>query len=82
MHSHPTEPLLHSNTPESLAYRDLLLSQPLYPDEPGRNLGLSFEGDKTTAQERKGHWEKEVKRKLRWLKLVKGVLEVLFGKCH
>ena len=79
--SHPTEPLLISSTSESIAYRDLLSRQPNHPDglEVGQDLGLSFEGDEITPEERKWRQVRQVKRQLRWLKVARGALEVLFG---
>jgi hypothetical protein len=81
-HSHPTEPLLHASTSESIAYRDLLSRQPEHPDGPqaGWNLGLNFEGDPTTIQERKIHQEKSLRRRLRRFRIGKAILEFVFGE--
>jgi hypothetical protein len=85
-HSHPTEPLLHSGTSESVAYLDLLSRQPVYPHgpQPTHSRSLSLDGDPATMRERKGYWERTVKRRLRRLKLWKGSLELVLGVfyCH
>ncbi|KAJ6554367.1 hypothetical protein B0H19DRAFT_1071770 [Mycena capillaripes] len=76
--SHPTQPLLHSSTSESVAYLDLLSRQPNHPNAPrGSPMGLSFDGDPTTMRERKGYLEKVVRRRLRRLKAMMAVLEVI-----
>ncbi|KAF9463498.1 hypothetical protein BDZ94DRAFT_1258957 [Collybia nuda] len=56
-HSHPTEPLLHSETSESVAYLDLLSRQPVYPHgpQPPHSRSISFDGDPLTMRERKGY---------------------------
>jgi hypothetical protein len=78
--SHPTQPLLHSSTSESVAYLDLLSRQPNHPNAPrGSPMGLSFDGDPTTMRERKGYLEKTVRRRLRRLKAMIAVLEVIIG---
>ncbi|KAJ6626009.1 hypothetical protein B0H10DRAFT_569334 [Mycena sp. CBHHK59/15] len=60
--SHPTQPLLHSSTSESVAYLDLLSRQPTHPNTPrGSPMALSFDGDPTTVRERKGYLEKIVR---------------------
>ncbi|KAJ7703972.1 hypothetical protein B0H17DRAFT_39737 [Mycena rosella] len=78
-HSHPTQPLLHSSTSESVAYLDLLSHQPTHPNAAGRGapLGLSFAGDPTTLRERKGAADYTLRRRLRRLKLAIAVLEFL-----
>jgi len=78
---HPTEPLLVSTTSESLAYQDLLSRQPTHPSgpQPGWDLGFNFEGDQTTMQERKGHRDQGVRRRIKRLRLAKGVLELVMG---
>ncbi|KAJ7459447.1 hypothetical protein B0H11DRAFT_1817456, partial [Mycena galericulata] len=74
--SHPSQPLLP--TSESVAYLDLLSHQPTHPNDPrGSPMGLSFEGDPTTMRERKGYADKVVRRRLRRLKVVMAVLEVI-----
>ncbi|KAJ7038875.1 hypothetical protein C8F04DRAFT_950626 [Mycena alexandri] len=79
-HSHPTQPLLHSSTSESVAYLDLLSRQPTHPNAPrGSAMGLSFDGDPTTVRERKGYVEKVVRRRLRRLKIMMAVLEVVMA---
>jgi len=79
--SHPTEPLLRSTTSESLAYLDLLSRQPTHPDGPqaGWDLGLNFEGDQTTMQERKVYHDKSMRRRIRRLRLAKSILELVMG---
>ena len=81
---HPTEPLLVSTTSESLAYQDLLSRQPTHPSgpQPGWDLGCNFEGDQTTMQERKGHRDQGVRRRIKRLRLAKGVLELVMGECE
>jgi hypothetical protein len=81
---HPTEPLLVSTTSESLAYQDLLSRQPTHPSgpQPGWDLGFNFEGDQTTMQERKGHRDQGVRRRIKRLRLAKGVLELVMGECE
>ncbi|KAA1474093.1 hypothetical protein DENSPDRAFT_840636 [Dentipellis sp. KUC8613] len=80
-HSHPTEPLLHSSSFDSYAYQDLLSRQPLHPDGPraGWDLGLNLDGDPVTSREKKGYWEKITRKRLRRLRTIKGVLELLIG---
>ncbi|KAF7369737.1 hypothetical protein MVEN_00305300 [Mycena venus] len=76
--SHPTQPLLHSSTSESVAYLDLLSRQPNHPNAPrGSAMGLSFDGDPTTMRERKGYLEKVVRKRLRRLKAIMAVLGVI-----
>ncbi|KAK7055563.1 hypothetical protein R3P38DRAFT_2847836 [Favolaschia claudopus] len=78
--SHPTQPLLHSSTSESVAYMDLLSRQPNHPTHPrGSAMELSFDGDPTTVRERKGYFEKVVRRRLRRLKAGIAVLEVIIA---
>ncbi|KAJ6492815.1 hypothetical protein C8R47DRAFT_422615 [Mycena vitilis] len=78
--SHPTQPLLHSSTSESVAYLDLLSRQPDHPNAPrGSPRGLSFGGDPTTMRERKGFMEQIVRRRLRRLKATMAVLEVIMA---
>lgn len=79
--SHTTQPLLHSSTSESVAYLDLLSRQPTHPNAPrGSPLGLSFSGDPTTMRERKGYADRIVRRRLRRLKAMMAVLEVIMGE--
>ncbi|KAJ7123691.1 hypothetical protein C8R44DRAFT_735326 [Mycena epipterygia] len=76
--SHTTQPLLHSSTSESVAYLDLLSRQPTHPNAPrGSTPGLSFGGDPTTMRERKGYTDRIVRRRLRRLKAMMAVLEVI-----
>ncbi|KAF7308031.1 hypothetical protein MKEN_01165300 [Mycena kentingensis (nom. inval.)] len=78
--SHPTQPLLHSATSESVAYMDLLSRQPTHPSLPrsqGAPSGLSFDGDPTTMRERKDMQERVVRRRLRRLRRMTAVLEVI-----
>jgi hypothetical protein len=77
--SHPTQPLLHSSTSESVAYLDLLSRQPTHPNTLRSVAGLSFDGDPTTMRERKVHTEKVVKRRLRRLKVITTILEVVLS---
>jgi len=79
--SHPTEPLLHSSTSESIAYRDLLSRQPAHPNGPraGWDIGLDFSGDPTTLRERKIYRERLLRKRLRRLRLGKAVLELVLG---
>ncbi|KAF8064334.1 hypothetical protein FPV67DRAFT_1504536 [Lyophyllum atratum] len=79
--SHPTEPLLHSNTSESVAYLDLLSRQPTHPSGPRTTwtTSLSLDGDPVSTRERKGYREHFVKKQLRRLKLYKGSLEIIMG---
>lgn len=80
--SHPTEPLLHPDTSGSLAYADLLSRQPTHPRGPQRgwDMGLSLVGDPPTLSERREAWTRAVKKRLRRLHLMKGVLELLMGE--
>ncbi|KAK0440060.1 hypothetical protein EV421DRAFT_1712847 [Armillaria borealis] len=68
-HSHPTEPLLDPSYSGS-AYLDLLERQPAHPrgPSPGWDMGLSLD-DIPTLGERRGYWEKAVRRRLKVLKL-------------
>jgi hypothetical protein len=78
--SHPTEPLLHPDTSGFLPYADMLSRQPTHPKQSGWNLGLSLDGDPPTLKEREDNWQQAVKRRLKWLSLIKGTLEVLMGE--
>ncbi|KII90062.1 hypothetical protein PLICRDRAFT_40243 [Plicaturopsis crispa FD-325 SS-3] len=80
-HSYPTEPLLDPSNSGSLAYRDLLARQPMHPSgpQPGWDLGLTLTGDQATMEERKGHWEERVRRRLRTLSATKIALEVVMN---
>lgn len=42
-------------------------------------MGLNLSGDPTTLREKKGFWEKKVRRRLRRLKAVKITLECVMG---
>lgn len=81
-HSHPTEPLLHSSTSESVTYFDLLSRQPHYPNEQPSNwgAGLTLDGDPATLRERRGFWEQYTRRRLKRLKITKVTLEFILGK--
>lgn len=83
-YSHPTEPLLQSNTSESVAYLDLLSRQPSHPGgpRPGWTTSLSLDGDPVSSRERKLFREHLVRKKLKRLRLYKGVLEVALGRCY
>ena len=76
-YSHPTGPLLNS-----LAYLDLLESQPPYPNGPHTDLDmrLNLGGNPTTISEMKHHWEKTIRRRLRRLRCIETSLEVLFSE--
>jgi hypothetical protein len=43
-------------------------------------LGLSLVGDPPTIRERRDAWQQAVRRRLRWLGLTKGTLEVAMGE--
>ncbi|KAK0457018.1 uncharacterized protein EV420DRAFT_534501 [Desarmillaria tabescens] len=77
--SHPTEPLLNPLYSGS-AYLDLLERQPTHPrgPSPGWDMGLSLD-DTPTVRERKGYWEKAVRRRLKVLKLTVSVFEMVMG---
>ncbi|KAJ7726827.1 hypothetical protein DFH07DRAFT_970356 [Mycena maculata] len=78
--SHPNEPLLHSSTSESVAYLYMLSQQPTHPNYPrGSPPGLNFDGDPTTVRERKGYADQLVRRRLRRLKVVMAILEVIMA---
>ncbi|KAK0476999.1 hypothetical protein IW261DRAFT_299977 [Armillaria novae-zelandiae] len=78
-HSHPTEPLLDPSYSGS-AYLDLLERQPAHPrgPSPGWDMGLSLD-DMPTKGERRGYWEKAVRRRLKVLKLTVLVFEMVMG---
>ncbi len=78
-HSHPTEPLLDPLYSGS-AYLDLLERQPAHPrgPSPGWDMGLSLD-DIPTLGERRGYWEKAVRRRLKVLKLTVLVFEMVMG---
>ncbi|KAI0946294.1 hypothetical protein AcV7_010309 [Taiwanofungus camphoratus] len=80
-HSHPTEPLLHPPSSESSVYLDLLSRQPHHPDGSGSgpNTGLNLEGDPVTVSERRGHWERVVRKRLRRLRWTRRSLLVIIG---
>ncbi|TFK63625.1 hypothetical protein BDN72DRAFT_308207 [Pluteus cervinus] len=82
-YSHPTEPLLQSTTSESVVYFDLLSRQPTHPHGPQRtqawDMGLTLDGDPPTSRERKGLWERAVRRRLKRLKYLKWILEAALG---
>ncbi|KAJ7200530.1 hypothetical protein GGX14DRAFT_659779 [Mycena pura] len=84
-HSHPTQPLLYSATSESVAYLDLLARQPAHPNErsPGHGsgppAGLTLDGDPATQRDRKEILEQAVRRRLRRLKVMMAVLELIMG---
>ncbi|KAG1721962.1 hypothetical protein EDB19DRAFT_1916984 [Suillus lakei] len=71
----PTSPTYNSPT-----YHDLLSRQPLHPDGPRHwDLGLDLTGDPITAAECKSLGDRFTKAKLRRLKWICGVFEVVFG---
>ncbi|KAG1856736.1 hypothetical protein F4604DRAFT_1797651 [Suillus subluteus] len=71
----PTSPTYNSPT-----YHDLLSRQPLHPDGPRHwDLGLDLTGDPITAAECKSLEDRFIKAKLRRLKWICGVFEVVFG---
>lgn len=78
-YSHPTEPLLDPSYSGS-AYLDLLERQPAHPrgPSPGWDMGLSLD-DMPTMGERRGYWEKAVRRRLKVLKLTVLVFEMVMG---
>ncbi|KAI0062977.1 hypothetical protein BV25DRAFT_1825034 [Artomyces pyxidatus] len=80
-HSHPTEPLLHPSSPSSAAYRDILSRQPAHPDSPRAEWDSSLDGDRVTSIEQRGYWEQSMRRRLRRLRTIKGVLLLLIGEC-
>lgn len=80
--SHPTEPLLHPTTPDSLAYIDLFSRQPTLVDEPGPlewGPNPTLLGDPPTLREKKNFWERTLRKRLRRLRLLMRVLELIFG---
>ncbi|THH12430.1 hypothetical protein EW146_g7705 [Bondarzewia mesenterica] len=80
-YSHPTEPLLSSFGRNTPACYDLLSRQPLHPDGPraGWDMGLNLDGDPVTSYEKKGYWEQRMRSRLRRLRTLKGLLELLIG---
>ncbi|KAG2151093.1 uncharacterized protein EDB93DRAFT_320658 [Suillus bovinus] len=71
----PTSPTYNSFT-----YQDLLLRQPLHPDGPRHwDLGLDLTGDPITAAECKSLEGRFTKAKLRRLRWICGIFEVVFG---
>lgn len=80
--SHPTEPLLRNTASESsLTYRDLLSHQPSHPNMQGfpGDTRLDLFSDTLGVEERKGYTELAVRRRLRRLRLVKRLLELIIG---
>ncbi|KAG7443194.1 uncharacterized protein BT62DRAFT_935146 [Guyanagaster necrorhizus] len=77
--SHPTEPLLDPLYSGS-AYLDLLERQPAHPTgpSPGWDMGLTLDYT-PTLRERKGYWEKAVRRRLKVLKLTVLIFEMIMG---
>ncbi|KAF7288316.1 hypothetical protein HMN09_01406100 [Mycena chlorophos] len=71
--SHPLLP-----TTSEPAYLDLLARQPAHPSL-GRRSALSFDGDPTTAQERKEQEERVLRRRLVRLRYARTGLEVIVG---
>jgi len=80
-HSHPTEPLLHDETLETAAYRDLLSQQPIYADAR-RATHLSLVGNPVTfpLREKTSIWYRQVRRRYSRLKLIKGLVGILLGE--
>ncbi|KXN92542.1 hypothetical protein AN958_05397 [Leucoagaricus sp. SymC.cos] len=81
-HSHPSEPLLHPRTPDSLAYIDLFSRQATLVDEPeplewGPHPTLL--GDPPTLREMKNIWERRLRKRLRRLRYLMRSLEIIFG---
>ncbi|KAG1859101.1 hypothetical protein C8R48DRAFT_258115 [Suillus tomentosus] len=69
-----------SSTYNSPTFHDLLSRQPLHPDGPRHwDLGLDLTGDPITAAECKSLQERFIKAKLRRLKWICGVFEVVLG---
>ncbi|KAG9217875.1 hypothetical protein CCMSSC00406_0005245 [Pleurotus cornucopiae] len=82
--SHPTEPLLRNTASESsLTYRDLLSHQPSHPNMQGfpgaGDTRLDLFSDTLGVEERKGYTELAVRRRLRRLRLVKRLLELIIA---
>ncbi|KAG2363608.1 hypothetical protein BDR07DRAFT_1608703 [Suillus spraguei] len=70
----------HDPTYDSPTYLDLLSRQPLHPDGPRYwDLGLDLTGDPMTAAECKSIEDRCMKEKLRRLKWVCRIFEVVFG---
>ncbi|KAI1790544.1 hypothetical protein LXA43DRAFT_890718 [Ganoderma leucocontextum] len=85
-HSHPTESLIHPDrlgSSESTVYLDLLARQPTHPSSPTHRRdhpsGLSLQGDVLSPRERKERYEKDVRRRLKRLRLMQRVLWVIIG---
>ncbi|KAG2054597.1 hypothetical protein BDR06DRAFT_1007763 [Suillus hirtellus] len=69
-----------SSTYNSPTFHDLLSRQPLHPDGPRHwDLGLDLTGDPITAAECKSLQDRFIKAKLRRLKWICGVFEVVLG---
>ena len=75
-HSHPTEPLLGA-----AAYDALLARQPPHPagPRPGWDMGLALAGDPETPHERRARRERAVRTRLRRLRALKRVLQLVIG---
>lgn len=72
-----------SSTYNSPTFHDLLSRQPLHPDGPRHwDLGLDLTGDPITAAECKSLQDRFIKAKLRRLKWICGVFEVVLGTPH
>ena len=82
-HSHPTEPLLNPPDSEaSSAYLELLARQPRHPSSPGtpEEAALCLEGGPVTLSERRSHWERRTRRRLRRLRWTKASLLCVIGE--
>lgn len=80
--SHTREPLLHSTTSESWAYADPFSRQATLFNEPGRlewGTHPPFLGDPPTLRETKIFWEKKIRKRMRRLRYLMRLLEVIFG---
>jgi hypothetical protein len=80
-YSHPTEPLLHAETSEAMAYRDMLSQQPTFGDTR-RAADLSVDGGLATysLKEKTSLWDRHIRRRYNWLKLMRGLLGILLGE--
>ena len=83
-HSHPTEPLLNGPYLQAAAYQDILANQPVYSEvsrtTSWTTAGLSPSGDPVTSRERRGQWERFVRRKLRRLRWAKRGFKGVIGE--
>ncbi len=80
--SHPAEPLLHPTTPDSIAYIDLFSRQPTLVDESGPiewGTNPTLFGDPPTLREKKRYWERALRKRLKRLRVLMRLLELVFG---